>query len=82
MNDENVILGEPIEPEESEDHVESLDQEDSEVESDEEIFTQYVVTDPIDYTGYFENLQTIGILICSLLVAYGVAFAFFKGLKR
>lgn len=76
MNDENVILGEPIEP------VESEDLEDPGVESDEEILTQYVVTDPIDYTGYFENLQTIGILICSLLVAYGVAFAFFKGLKR
>jgi hypothetical protein len=27
-------------------------------------------------------LQTIGIFICGLLVAYGIAFAFFKGFKK
>lgn len=35
-----------------------------------------------DYSSYFENLQTIGIFICGLLVAYGIAFAFFKGFKK
>lgn len=36
----------------------------------------------VDYSTYFENLQTIGIFICGLLVAYGLAFAFFKGFKK
>lgn len=40
------------------------------------------IENSIDYSGYFENLQTIGIFICALLVAYGLAFAFFKGFKR
>lgn len=46
-----------------------------------ETHTEFIY-DPIDYSQYFENLQTIGILISGLLVAYGLAFAFFKGIKR
>lgn len=44
--------------------------------------TEYTVYNSIDYTQNFENIQTLLILICALLVAYGVAFAFFKGFKR
>ena len=44
--------------------------------------SEYIVYNSIDYTQNFENIQTLLILICALLVAYGVAFAFFKGFKR
>ena len=56
---------------------------DNEEEVNEEESQSTVITyDPIDYTGYFENLQTIGIFISALLVAYGLAFAFFKSFIR
>lgn len=49
----------------------------------DEVETSTVYIDnSIDYSNYFENLQTIGIFISGLLVAYGLAFAFFKGLNR
>lgn len=38
--------------------------------------------DPIDYTSDLADIKTIGIFICGLLVAYGIAFAFFKGFKK
>lgn len=44
--------------------------------------TEYIVYNSIDYTQNFENIQTLLILICALIVAYGIAFAFFKGFKR
>ena len=51
---------------------------------DENETNQTVVysNDFIDYTSHFENLETIGIFISALLVAYGIAFAFFKGFKK
>lgn len=54
------------------------------LENDESQNSETVVyiENPIDYSGYFENLQTIGIFISALLVAYGLAFAFIKGFKR
>lgn len=52
------------------------------VENDETIETVVYTNDPIDYTSHFENLETIGIFIAGLLVAYGIAFAFFKGFKK
>lgn len=48
----------------------------------ETIETVVYTNDSIDYTSHFENLETIGIFICGLLVAYGIAFAFFKGFKK
>lgn len=58
-------------------------QEDLEENVDNENIQTFVLAnDPIDYSNYFENLQTIGIFISGLLVAYGLAFAFFKGLKK
>jgi hypothetical protein len=41
-----------------------------------------VVVDSVDYSQNFENIQTLLIFISALLVAYGLAFAFFKGFKR
>ncbi len=58
----------------------SSDSEDN--ETTEQTQSVVYVENSIDYTGYFENLQTIGIFISALLVAYGLAFAFFKGFKR
>ena len=51
-------------------------------ESDETAETVVYIDNLTDYSGYFENLQTIGIFISALLVAYGLAFAFFKGFKK
>lgn len=48
----------------------------------ETIETVVYTDNTIDYTSHFENLETIGIFICGLLVAYGIAFAFFKGFKK
>ena len=51
--------------------------------SENENFESTIYIDNLtDYSIYFENLQTIGIFICGLLVAYGIAFAFFKGFKK
>lgn len=63
-------------PEELEDPI----QEES--EENETAETVLYIDNLTDYTGYFENLQTIGIFISALLVAYGLAFAFFKGFKK
>lgn len=44
--------------------------------------TTVYVSDPIDYSGYFENLQVIGIVLCSLIVAYAIFNAFIHGVLR
>lgn len=41
-----------------------------------------VNSDSYDYTSNFENLQTIGILICSLLVAQALLLSFIIGFKK
>ena len=51
-------------------------------ENESTTYAQVYTSDPIDYSKYFENLQTIGIFIAGLLVAYGLAFAFFKGFRK
>lgn len=55
---------------------------DDTVENEETIETIVYTYTPIDYTSYFENLETIGIFIAALLAAYGIAFSFFKGFKK
>ena len=52
------------------------------IENEETTATVVYIENSVDYTVYFENLQTIGIFISALLVAYGLAFAFFKGLRK
>lgn len=72
------------------DDQEQLDQDQEELEDPiyeeseeyETAETVVYIDNLTDYTGYFENLQTIGIFISALLVAYGLAFAFFKGFKK
>ena len=44
--------------------------------------TTVYVSNSVDYSGYFENIQVIGIVICSLIVAYGVFNAFIHGVLR
>lgn len=56
--------------------------EDPTTENESTTYAQVYTSDPIDYSQYFENLQTIGIFIAGLLVAYGLAFAFFKGFRK
>lgn len=56
--------------------------EDPVAENESTTYTQIYTSDFIDYSQYFENLQTIGIFLCGLLVAYGLAFAFFKGFRK
>lgn len=51
-------------------------------ENEEEVSSVVYVSDPFDYTGYFENLQVIGIVLCSLIVAFGVFNAFVHGILR
>lgn len=51
-------------------------------ENESTTYTTVYTADIIDYSQYFENLQTIGIFISGLLVAYGLAFAFFKGFRK
>lgn len=58
---------------------ESFENENSE---NENLESTIYIDNLTDYSSYFENLQTIGIFICGLLVAYGIAFAFFKGFKK
>lgn len=52
------------------------------IENEEISGTVVYIENSVDYSSYFENLQTIGIFISALLVAYGLAFAFFKGLRK
>ena len=52
------------------------------IENEETSATVVYIENSVDYSSYFENLQTIGIFISALLVAYGLAFAFFKGLRK
>lgn len=51
-------------------------------ENEEEVSSVVYVSDPIDYSGYYENLQVIGIVLCSLIVAFGVFNAFIHGVLR
>lgn len=67
----------------SENDSSAVDENESVSGDDHETIETVVYTDNIiDYTSHFENLETIGIFICGLLVAYGIAFAFFKGFKK
>lgn len=63
---------------------ETDDQESSDLESDYNETSETIIytNDIIDYSSHFENIETIGIFISGLLVAYGIAFAFFKGFKK
>lgn len=72
---ENII-------ENSSDVSENDSSEENPVDNDETIETVVYTDNTIDYTSHFENLETIGIFISALLVAYGIAFAFFKGFKK
>ena len=72
---ENII-------ENSSDISENDSSEENPVDNDETIETVVYTDNTIDYTSHFENLETIGIFISALLVAYGIAFAFFKGFKK
>lgn len=74
-NSESVSGNESI----FENNSESINNENSE---NENLESTVYIDNSIDYSSYFENLQTIGIFICGLLVAYGLAFAFFKGFKK
>lgn len=78
---ENVSGNENI-VENTEDVSENDTSSGDQVENDETIETVVYTNDTIDYTSHFENLETIGIFISGLLVAYGIAFAFFKGFKK
>ena len=53
----------------------------NETESTLEGTTVYVAN-TYDYSPYFENITVLLIFISALLVAYGLAFAFFKGFKK
>lgn len=63
---------------------ENAEDETEEVVDDTEETTEgtIYIDNLVDYSNYFENLQTIGIFICALLVAQGICLAFFKGLRR
>lgn len=78
MNDvssnDNFKDQEPIE--------ETSDQDVSGNDNEETSQTIVYSYDPIDYTSDLADIKTIGIFICGLLVAYGIAFAFFKGFKK
>lgn len=67
----------------SENDSSASDQDEAVSGDDHETIETVVYTDnTIDYTSHFENLETIGIFISGLLVAYGIAFALFKGFKK
>lgn len=54
-----------------------------ESENNEETESSTVyVSNSIDYTGYLENIQVIGIVLCSLIVAYAIFNAFIHGVLR
>ena len=38
--------------------------------------------DPIDYSGYFENLQILGILLITVILGSAMAICFTKGFKK
>ena len=40
------------------------------------------IDNSIDYSGYFENLQSIGIIICAILIGSAISICFFKGLGK
>ena len=65
--------------EESEEDSESADEDNEQSQVSEG--TIYI-DNIIDYSQYFENLQTIGILLCALLVAHALCVSFFKGVRR
>ena len=52
------------------------------VNDNDEFFSETLVSDPFDYSSYFENLQTIGILICSLIIAQALFLGFVLGFKK
>lgn len=51
-------------------------------DSENEGYQTIVIQNTVDYSSYFENLQAIGLFISALLVAYALAFAFFKGFRK
>ena len=60
---------------------EEIDQEEG-IENENVLSIQSVDYDFIDYTNYFENLQTIGIVLCCLLVGFFLFDAFVHGLRK
>lgn len=40
------------------------------------------IDNSIDYSSYFENLQSIGIIICAILIGSAISICFFKGLGK
>lgn len=90
IENESVIESEDESENESENESEDESIDESEDESQNEVSDDYeenstytvLGNDSYDYSQYFENLQTIGILIAAEILALGIAFAFFKGLRK
>ena len=80
MNNEELTNNESENSSEENSSEETSENENT--ENEETSASVVYIENSVDYSGYFENLQTIGIFICGLLVAYGIAFAFFKGFKK
>ena len=85
IDDETEEESEEESEEETEEETEEESEEESEEETEEENvseiqFTQSI-NDSIDYSGYFENLQTLDVLILGCLVAIGCILAWI-GAKR
>lgn len=70
---------EVIEEEEKEEQVE---EEPEEVVENEELTSETIFTDSVDYSQYFENLQVLSFLQLAVMIALGVAICFCKGFDK
>lgn len=76
-NDKELNTSESVE------ESETVDSESSEeVENGTETTSETILLDSPDYSSYFENLQTIGLVIIALLIAIGLTNAFIKGFNH
>lgn len=76
-NDKELNTSESVE------ESETVDSESSEeVENGTETTSETILLDSPDYSPYFENLQTIGLVIIALLIAIGLTNAFIKGFNH
>jgi hypothetical protein len=70
---------EVTEEEKKEEHIEEGPEE---VIENEEVTSETIFTDSVDYSQYFENLQVLSFLQLAVMIAVGVAICFCKGFDK
>lgn len=81
-SEDSLYSEEDEEVTEEEEKEEQVEEEPEEVIENEEVTSETIFTDSVDYSQYFENLQVLCFLQLAVMIALGVTICFCKGFDK